>query len=111
MNNFENRSLEIYFKETFQKLGLLLEFKLYKADEINSVIDTGEFEILLDSVDLNKDNINNKVGKVLSKFEDSEFMVISLYRRNNYWCRSDRVENVYVDLNGNLILRKSIYKN
>ncbi|WP_297437490.1 ABC transporter substrate-binding protein [uncultured Clostridium sp.] len=111
VNNFENRSLEIYLKDIFEKLGLILEFKLYKTDEINSIVDRGEFEILLDSVDLNEDNINNRVGKVLSKFEDSEFTVISLYRRNNYWCRSDRVENIYVDLNGNLILRKSIYKN
>lgn len=109
LSSFENKSLETYFNKVFDSLGLKLNFKLYSEEELDILVENGKFDILINSVDLTKSSIGKDNEVIVSNSEELEFIFISLYRRNNYWCRSENVKNTYIDKNGNLIFKKTMF--
>ena len=111
-NNYENQKLVEFLALEFEKLGLEVNFKLYDEEkELNKKLKKGEFTIYIDSINLEDENINNKINIISEYYKDYEYSIFSMYTKNNYWCKSDRIKEIYIDNNGNMIFRKMIYKN
>lgn len=108
-DNFENKNLAEFIKSDLEQYGITAEIKLYEKVDLEKNIKEGNFDILIDKIDLSTDNIKNKT-KIISEFyEENEYGMISLYKENDFWCKSEKFKNVYIDKNGNLILKKMIY--
>ncbi|MGL4654517.1 MAG: ABC transporter substrate-binding protein [Sarcina sp.] len=111
-DNYENQKLIEFLKIEFEKLGLEAELNLYADEEkLNKILKDGEFTIFIDNINLEDENINNKINIISEYYENQAYSVISMYTANNYWCKSKRVKEIYLDDNGNMILKKMVYIN
>lgn len=109
-NNYENQKLVEFLELEFEKLGLESSFKLYDdEEELNKNLETGDFTIYIDNINLEDENINNKIDIISKYYKDEDYSIFSMYTKNNYWCKSDRVKEIYLDDNGNIIFKKTIY--
>ena len=109
-NNYENQKLVEFLELEFEKLGLESSFKLYdEEEELNKKLEAGDFSIYIDNINLEDENINNKIDIISKHYKDEDYSIFSLYTKNNYWCKSDRVKDIYLDANGNMIFKKMIY--
>lgn len=109
-NNYENQKLVEFLEIEFERLGLKTEFKLYDdEDELNEILKKGEFTIFIDNVNLEDENINNRINIIDNYYEGQNYSVIAMYTQNNYWCKSEHVKEIYLDYNGNMIFKKMIY--
>ena len=67
--------------------------------------------------DIKKEDIDKEEGEVEDKSEESEketatsekpnLSLVSLYFKNDVWCKSPKVNYLFIDSNGNLILKYS----
>ncbi|MGL4761794.1 MAG: ABC transporter substrate-binding protein [Sarcina sp.] len=111
-DNFSNEKLVEFLKTEFEKLNLKSEFDLYSDDEeLEEKLKSGDFTIFIDNVNLEDENINNRINIISDFYSGQEYSVISMYTENNYWCKSKRVKHIYTDYNGNMIFKKMIYIN
>ncbi|WP_297522433.1 ABC transporter substrate-binding protein [uncultured Clostridium sp.] len=111
-NNYENQKLIEFLEKEFKELDIEAQFTLYDdIDEMNEKLKAGEFNIFIDSVNLEDENINNKINIISEYYEYQDYSVIAMYTENNYWCKSEKVKDIYIDDNGNMIFKKMVYIN
>ncbi|MGL5574759.1 MAG: ABC transporter substrate-binding protein [Sarcina sp.] len=111
-DNYENQKLIEFLDKEFKNLELETEFKLYKdEEELNKKLEAGEFTIFIDNINLEDENINNKINIINEYYDGQSYSVISMYTQNNYWCKSKKIKEIYLDDNGNMIFKKMIYVN
>lgn len=123
-NNEEDKALANELKKVLDKeLSIKSIVKIYE-EGIEEVIKSGEFNIAFGEFNLNeknsenlkKENINKEEKKVEDNNEESEkettseksnLSLVSLYFKNDIWCKSPKVNYLFIDGNGNLILKYS----
>ena len=124
-NNEEDKALANELKKVLDKeLSIKSIVKIYE-EGIDEVIKSGEFNIAFGEFNLNeknseslkKENIDKDEGEVEDKSEESEketatsekpnLSLVSLYFKNDIWCKSPKVNYLFIDSNGNLILKYS----
>lgn len=124
-NNEEDKALANELKKVLDKeLSIKSIVKIYE-EGIEEVIKSGEFNIAFgefnlnekDSENLKKEDINKEEKKVEDNSEESEketttseksnLSLVSLYFKNDIWCKSPKVNYLFIDGNGNLILKYS----
>uniref|UniRef100_UPI0039E7CFDB ABC transporter substrate-binding protein n=1 Tax=Clostridium perfringens TaxID=1502 RepID=UPI0039E7CFDB len=124
-NNEEDKALANELKKVLDKeLSIKSIVKIYE-EGIEEVIKSEEFNIAFgefnlnekDSENLKKENINKEEKKVEDNNEESEketttseksnLSLVSLYFKNDIWCKSSKVNYLFIDGNGNLILKYS----
>ncbi|MGL5633731.1 MAG: ABC transporter substrate-binding protein [Sarcina sp.] len=104
---YENQKLAEFLEEEFKLLGINIKINLLSdTQELYKLLEKGRFDIFIDNINLDDENINNKIGSFKEFYIDNEYSVLALYLHNNYWCKSENLKNLYIDGNGNLILRK-----
>ncbi|EGT0013477.1 peptide-binding protein [Clostridium perfringens] len=124
-DNEEDKALANELKNFLDKeLSIKSIVKIYE-EGIEEVIKSGEFNIAFGEFNLNeknseslkKEDINKEEGEVEDKSEDGEketatseksnLSLVSLYFKNDVWCKSPKVNYLFIDSNGNLILKYS----
>ncbi|MDK0796672.1 ABC transporter substrate-binding protein [Clostridium perfringens] len=123
-NNEEDKALANELKKVLDKeLSIKSIVKIYE-EGIDEVIKSGEFNIAFgefnlnekDSENLKKEDIDKGEKKVEDNNEESEkettseksnLSLVSLYFKNDIWCKSPKVNYLFIDGNGNLILKYS----
>ncbi|MDU7956068.1 MAG: ABC transporter substrate-binding protein [Clostridium perfringens] len=123
-NNEEDKVLANELKKVLDKeLSIKSIVKIYE-EGIEEVIKSGEFNIAFgefnlnekDSENLKKEDIDKEEKKVEDNSEESEkettseksnLSLVSLYFKNDIWCKSPKVNYLFIDGNGNLILKYS----
>ena len=124
-NNEEDKALANELKKVLDKeLSIKSIVKIYE-EGIEEVIKSGEFNIAFGEFNLNeknseslkKEDINKEEGEVENNSEESEketatseksnLSLVSLYFKNDVWCKSPKVNYLFIDSNGNLILKYS----
>lgn len=123
-NNEEDKALANELKKVLDKeLSIKSVVKIYE-EGIEEVIKSGEFNIAFGEFNLNeknsenlkKEDINKEEKKVEDNSEGSEkettseksnLSLVSLYFKNDIWCKSPKVNYLFIDGNGNLILKYS----
>lgn len=124
-NNEEDKALANELKKVLDKeLSIKSIVKIYE-EGIEEVIKSGEFNIAFGEFNLNeknsenlkKENIDKEEKKVEDNNEESEketttseksnLSLVSLYFKNDIWCKSPKVNYLFIDGNGNLILKYS----
>ncbi|EIF6297245.1 peptide-binding protein [Clostridium perfringens] len=124
-NNEEDKALANELKKVLDKeLSIKSIVKIYE-EGIEEVIKSGEFNIAFGEFNLNeknseslkKEDIDKEEGEVEDKSEESEketatsekpnLSLVSLYFKNDVWCKSPKVNYLFIDGNGNLILKYS----
>lgn len=123
-NNEEDKALANELKKVLDKeLSIKSIVKIYEED-IEEVIKSGEFNIAFGEFNLNeknsenlkKENMDKEEKKVEDNSEESEkettseksnLSLVSLYFKNDIWCKSPKVNYLFIDGNGNLILKYS----
>ncbi|MDM0497954.1 ABC transporter substrate-binding protein [Clostridium perfringens] len=123
-NNEEDKALANELKKVLDKeLSIKSIVKIYE-EGIDEVIKSGEFNIAFGEFNLNeknsenlkKENIDKEEKKVEDNSEESEkettsekynLSLVSLYFKNDIWCKSPKVNYLFIDGNGNLILKYS----
>ncbi|MGL4741850.1 MAG: ABC transporter substrate-binding protein, partial [Sarcina sp.] len=104
---YENQKFVEFLETEFELLGINLKVNLFgDKDDLYELLDKGKFDIFIDNINLDDENINNKIGSFKDFYANSEYSVLALYLHNNYWCKSAKLKNLYIDGNGNLILKK-----
>lgn len=106
IDNFENKKIIEFLEIEFEKIGLNIEATLTNQEILEEKLKNGYFDILIDSSNLMIENIKNINEEYIKK----EFSILSLYKKNDYWCKNNLVKMVYIDSNGNLIYKKSIFE-
>lgn len=123
-NNEEDKALANELKKVLDKeLSIKSIVKIYE-EGIEEVIKSGEFNIAFGEFNLNeknsenlkKEDIDKEEKKVEDNSEESEkettleksnLSLVSLYFKNDIWCKSPKVNYLFIDGNGNLILKYS----
>ncbi|WP_368235801.1 ABC transporter substrate-binding protein [Clostridium perfringens] len=123
-NNEEDKALANELKKVLDKeLFIKSIVKIYE-EGIEEVIKSGEFNIAFGEFNLNeknsgnfkKEDIDKEEKKVEDNNEESEkettsekynLSLVSLYFKNDIWCKSPKVNYLFIDGNGNLILKYS----
>ena len=124
-NNEEDKALANELKKVLDKeLSIKSMVKIYE-EGIEELIKSGEFNIAFgefnlnekDSENLKKEDIDKEEKKVEDNSEESEketttseksnLSLVSLYFKNDIWCKSPKVNYLFIDGNGNLILKYS----
>lgn len=123
-NNEEDKALANELKKVLDKeLSIKSVVKIYE-EGIEEVIKSGEFNIAFgefnlnekDSGNLKKEDIDKEEKKVEDNSEENEkettskkynLSLVSLYFKNDIWCKSPKVNYLFIDGNGNLILKYS----
>lgn len=79
---------------------------LLNEEELSTYLETKSFDIYIE--DLNVESFNMKNNYNLTNLEESireEYSILSLYYKNFMWCKSNNIDYLYIDGNGNLILK------
>lgn len=124
-NNEEDKALANELKKVLDKeLSIKSVVKIYE-EGIEEVIKSGEFNIAFGEFNLNeknsgnlkKEDIDKEEKKVEDNSEESEketttseksnLSLVTLYFKNDIWCKSPKVNYLFIDGNGNLILKYS----
>ncbi|MDM0492237.1 ABC transporter substrate-binding protein [Clostridium perfringens] len=123
-NNEEDKVLANELKKVLDKeLSIKSIVKIYE-EGIEEVIKSGDFNIAFGEFNLNEKNSENlkkeDIDKEEKKVEDnneesekettlekSNLSLVSLYFKNDIWCKSPKVNYLFIDGNGNLILKYS----
>lgn len=123
-NNEEDKALANELKKVLDKeLSIKSIVKIYE-EGIEEVIKSGDFNIAFGEFNLNEKNSENlkkeDIDKEEKKVEDnneesekettsekSNLSLVSLYFKNDIWCKSPKVNYLFIDGNGNLILKYS----
>lgn len=124
-NNEEDKALASELKKFLDKELAIKSIVKIHEEGIEKVIKSGEFNIAFGELNLNEKNseslkqedINKEEGEVEDKSEESEketatsekpnLSLVSLYFKNDVWCKSPKVNYLFIDSNGNLILKYS----
>ncbi len=124
-DNEEDKALANELKNFLDKELSIKGIVKIHEDGIDEVIKSGEFNIAFCEFNLNeksseilkKENIDKEEGEVENKNEESEketttseksnLSLVSLYFKNDVWCKSPKVNYLFIDSNGNLILKYS----
>lgn len=106
LNTQENRYVcEFIGKLLKDNYDISSKIKLCTEEELAKEFQEGKYDIYIGDVNL---NISQEMMTFLqdkSEFLDKELSMISLYYRNETWCKSDRVKYLFIDGNGNLIFK------
>ena len=108
-DSFENKKLAEFIKEELEKYKINVSYKFYNKDELEEALKAGNFNIFLGEVNLEEENINDTIKSIERYYRDFDYSIFSLYNENNLWSKSDNLKNVYIDANGNIILKKMLY--
>ncbi|EHK2336352.1 peptide-binding protein [Clostridium perfringens] len=124
-NNEEDKALANELKKFLDKELSIKSIVKIHEEGIEEVIKSGEFNIAFGELNLNeknseslkKEDIDKEEGEVENKSEESEketatseksnLSLVSLYLKNDVWCKSPKVNYLFIDSNGNLILKYS----
>ncbi|VTR84219.1 oligopeptide-binding protein [Clostridium perfringens] len=118
-NNEEDKALANELKKFLDKELAIKSIVKIHDEGIEKVIKSGEFNIAFGEFNLNEKNseslkqedINKeegeKEGKETTTSEKSNLNLVSLYFKNDVWCKSPKVNYLFIDSNGNLILKYS----
>ena len=124
-NNEEDKALANELKKFLDKELSIKSIVKIHEEGIEEVIKSGEFNIAFGEFNLNeknseslkKEDIDKEEGEVEDKSEESEketatsekpnLSLVSLYFKNDVWCKSPKVNYLFIDGNGNLILKYS----
>lgn len=124
-NNEEDKALANELKKFLDKELAIKSIVKIHDEGIEEVIKSGEFNIAFGELNLNeknleslkKEDIDKEEGEVEDKSEDGEketatsekpnLSLVSLYLKNDVWCKSPKVNYLFIDSNGNLILKYS----
>ncbi|NGU66825.1 ABC transporter substrate-binding protein [Clostridium perfringens] len=123
-NNEEDKALANELKKVLDKELSIKSIVKIHDEGIEEVIKSGEFNIAFGEFNLNeknsenlkKENIDKEEKKVEDNSEESEkettseksnLSLVSLYFKNDIWCKSPKVNYLFIDGNGNLILKYS----
>ncbi|PWX24307.1 peptide-binding protein, partial [Clostridium perfringens] len=123
--NEEDKALANELKKFLDKELAIKSIVKIHDEGIEEVIKSGEFNIAFGEFNLNekhseslkKEDIDKEEGEVENKSEESEketatseksnLSLVSLYFKNDVWCKSLKVNYLFIDSNGNLILKYS----
>lgn len=124
-DNEEDKALANELKNFLDKELAIKSIVKIHDEGIEEVIKSGEFNIAFGEFNLNeknseslkKEDINKDEGEVENNSEESEketatseksnLSLVSLYFKNDVWCKSPKVNYLFIDSNGNLILKYS----
>ena len=114
-NNEEDKALANELKKFLDKELAIKSIVKIHDEGIEKVIKSGEFNIAFGEFNLNEKNseslkqedINKEEGKETTTSEKSNLNLVSLYFKNDVWCKSPKVNYLFIDSNGNLILKYS----
>ncbi|HAT4338823.1 TPA: peptide-binding protein [Clostridium perfringens] len=124
-DNEEDKALANELKKFLDKEIAIKSIVKIHEDDIDEVIESGEFNIAFgefnfnekNSESLKKENIDKEEDESEDKNEESEketttsekpnLSLVSLYFKNDVWCKSPKVNYLFIDSNGNLILKYS----
>ncbi|HAT4226254.1 Oligopeptide-binding protein OppA precursor [Clostridium perfringens] len=114
-NNEEDKALANELKKFLDKELAIKSIVKIHDEGIEKLIKSGEFNIAFGEFNLNEKNseslkqedINKKEEKETATSEKSNLSLVSLYFKNDVWCKSPKVNYLFIDSNGNLILKYS----
>ena len=114
-NNEEDKALANELKKFLDKELAIKSIVKIHDEGIEKVIKSGEFNIAFGEFNLNEKNseslkqedINKEEEKETATSEKSNLSLVSLYFKNDVWCKSPKVNYLFIDSNGNLILKYS----
>ncbi|MBO3326046.1 peptide-binding protein [Clostridium perfringens] len=118
-NNEEDKALANELKKFLDKELAIKSIVKIHDEGIEEVIKSGEFNIAFGEFNLNEKNseslkqedINKeegeKEGKETATSEKPNLSLVSLCFKNDVWCKSPKVNYLFIDSNGNLILKYS----
>ena len=124
-NNEEDKALANELKKFLDKELSIKSIVKIHDEGIDEVIKSGEFNIAFGEFNLNeknseslkKEDIDEEEGEIEDKSEEGEketatseksnLSLVSLYFKNDVWCKSPKVNYLFIDSNGNLILKYS----
>lgn len=114
-NNEEDKALANELKKFLDKELAIKSIVKIHDEVIEKVIKSGEFNIAFGEFNLNEKNseslkqedINKEEEKETATSEKSNLSLVSLYFKNDVWCKSPKVNYLFIDSNGNLILKYS----
>ncbi|HHQ4189802.1 TPA: ABC transporter substrate-binding protein [Clostridium perfringens] len=118
-NNEEDKALANELKKFLDKELTIKSIVKVHEEGIEKVIKSGEFNIAFGEFNLNEKNseslkqedINKEEGekeeKETTTSEKPNLSLVSLYFKNDVWCKSPKVNYLFIDSNGNLILKYS----
>ena len=114
-NNEEDKVLANELKKFLDKELAIKSIVKIHDEGIEKVIKSGEFNIAFGEFNLNEKNseslkqedINKEEEKETATSEKSNLSLVSLYFKNDVWCKSPKVNYLFIDSNGNLILKYS----
>ena len=118
-NNEEDKALANELKKFLDKELTIKSIVKVHEEGIEKVIKSGEFNIAFGEFNLNEKNseslkqedINKEEGekeeKETTTSEKSNLNLVSLYFKKDVWCKSPKVNYLFIDSNGNLILKYS----
>lgn len=123
-NNEEDKALANELKKFLDKELVIKSIVKIHDEGIEEVIKSGGFNIAFGEFNLNEKNSENlkkeDIDKEEKKVEDnneesekettsekSNLSLVSLYFKNDIWCKSPKVNYLFIDGNGNLILKYS----
>lgn len=124
-DNEEDKVLANELKNFLDKELAIKSIVKIHEEGIEEVIKSGEFNIAFGELKLNeknseslkKEDIDEEEGEVENNSEEEEketatsekpnLSLVSLYFKNDVWCKSPKVNYLFIDSNGNLILKYS----
>ncbi|MDO4534895.1 MAG: ABC transporter substrate-binding protein [Clostridium perfringens] len=106
-NTSENRLVCEFISEILKEsYNISSKITLLDKEELNVYLEKKNFDIYIDDLNLESFNMDNNYGLVnLEESINEEYSIVSLYYKNFMWCKSDNIDYLYIDGNGNLILK------
>lgn len=110
-NTAENRIIYEFISNILKdEYDVSAEIVLLKDEELEDYLKQKKFDIYMDELNLSTYKLDSGYDVIaLDESFKNDYSIISLYYKNFLWCKSSRVEHLYIDGNGNLILKYTKY--
>lgn len=106
LNNQENRYICEFIGKTLKdKYDISSKVKLCTQEDLEKELVENKFDIYIGDMNINTSNKDIEFLQSRSEVLDKELSMISLYYKNDTWCKSDRIKYLFIDGNGNLMLK------
>lgn len=106
LNSQENRYIcEFIGKLLKENYDISSKIKLCTQEELTKEFEENKFDVYIGDVNLNVSDEMVTFLQDRSEILDKELAMISLYYRNETWCKSDRIKYLFIDGNGNLLFK------
>ena len=106
-NTSENKLICEFVADTLKEnYNILSKITLLDKEKLDNYLEEKNFDIYIEDLNIENLKLRGEWDVTNLKYVTEEkYSIVSLYYKNSIWCKSNKIKYLYIDGNGNLIIK------